>query len=219
MKFLIECVPICQIDVPARQQNLGDLEGLMASLREIILSEMEMILPKPIVVTRNRSRFWLNKDLDRYYARKYLGWAATPAIVLEVEDLYEELAKIAERLSHRELTTLECADLIIQQQQLLDALPPWARPGTGPRPGRGKKPRKKISDHASSAGLKKKPTRRAIQKPVNRSTNEHRAGGSDRSSFANLALRISRALRIPIPQLIERFLGIQNTRQSSLEPF
>jgi hypothetical protein len=166
MKILIECVPICQIDVPARQQNLGDLEGLMASLRAMILSEieMEMTLPEPIIVTRNRSRFWLVRGWDPYYARRCLGLAETPAIVLEVEDLREELAKIDERLRHRELTTLECADQIIQRQQLLDALPPWARYGCGPGPSDGKKARKTISAPASSAGLKKKHGLRANPK-------------------------------------------------------
>jgi hypothetical protein len=178
MKILIECVPIRQIDVPPRQQNLGDLEGLMASIRAVILSELEMILSETettpsetIIVTRYGTRFWLIRGWDLYHARRCLGLAETPAIVLEVEDLLGELAKIDERLRHRELTALECAELVIQRQQLVDALPPGARPGKGPRPGDGKKPRKKISAHASSAGLKKKPTLRAIQKPANISTN------------------------------------------------
>jgi hypothetical protein len=48
MKFLIECIPLGLIDVPVRQQYVGDLDGLMASMRAIIPSEMEMILSECI---------------------------------------------------------------------------------------------------------------------------------------------------------------------------
>jgi hypothetical protein len=164
MKILIECIPLSKIDVPAGQQNLGDIEGVMASMREMIFLEMEMTLSETIIVTRNGSRFWLVKGWPQYCARRCLGWAETPAIVLEVEDLYEELAKIDHSLRRREQTTLEYADQIIQRQQLLDALPPGARYGNGARPAHGKKARKKISAPASSAGLKTKRSLRSIPK-------------------------------------------------------
>jgi hypothetical protein len=164
MKILIECIPLWKIDVPARQQSLGDLEGLMASMRDMILSEMEMIFSETIIVTRDVSRFWLVKGSSPYYARKCLGLAETPAIVLEVEDLREELAKIDERLRHRELTALEWAEHVIQRQQIFDALPPGASYGNGPGPGHGKKARKKISAPACTAGLKTKRSLRAIPK-------------------------------------------------------
>src|SRR5215475_2797243 len=101
MKIVIECIPLSKIDVPARQQNLADLKGIMVSIRAVILSELEMILSETettpsetIIVTRYGTRFWLIRGWDLYHARRCLGLAETPAIVLDVEDLLEELAKI-----------------------------------------------------------------------------------------------------------------------------
>jgi hypothetical protein len=88
--------------------------------------------------------------------------AETLAIVLEVEDLLGEIVTIDERLRHRELTTLEWAEHVIQRQQLVDALPPEVLYGNGPESDQWEKAGKNMSTPASRAGSKKNPSGRAI---------------------------------------------------------
>jgi hypothetical protein len=150
-------IPVEMIDVPYSQLDLGALDEPMASTRIGRTSEM-------VIVIWDKSRYWLFIGYDQYNLCKRLGCSEILACVLEVEDLYEELAKIDERLRRRELSTLECAEHIIRRKQIVDALPPGARYGNGPGPGHGEKARRKIPAPACMAGLKTKYRLRSIPK-------------------------------------------------------
>jgi hypothetical protein len=157
MKMLFQRISIWKIDDSAGRQLLGDLNDPWYSPREVIRSEI-------IFVTRNKARYWLFQGWRPYIACIHLGLEECPVIVLEVEDLREELAQIDQILRDLKLPALECAEQVIRRQQILDALPPWARPGNGPGRGRGKRARKEISAPASSAGLGKTHSLPAIPK-------------------------------------------------------
>jgi ParB family transcriptional regulator, chromosome partitioning protein len=134
MEMRIEQIHIGEIDIPAAQRALGDLDGLVSSIQELGLLH-------PPWVIRVGSRYWVIVGRLRTMAGKRLGWSEIPAFIFERDDLHAELATIDENLIRQELTMLERADQQLRRKEIHETLHPETRHSHGPRRGHQEKER------------------------------------------------------------------------------
>ena len=112
-------VPIRRIDVADGRAPIGDVDQLVASIREVGR------LLQPIVVNKlGRGRYQLVAGMTRLAAARQLGWKTVPATVVELDADAAELAELDENLARAELSAAQRARLTWRRQQAYERLYP-----------------------------------------------------------------------------------------------
>jgi ParB family chromosome partitioning protein len=115
----LQNIRVDSIKVGKRMRPLGDIDALIASIREVGLLT-------PIVVTRGRR---LISGLHRLAAFKALGRRTIPAIVLAVSRDEAQLREIDENLARKDLSLLERAEHLRCRKGIYERLHPETRKG------------------------------------------------------------------------------------------
>jgi len=117
--------PVAKIEVPdGRLRELGDYEGLAASIAEVGLQH-------PIIITESGR---LVTGWHRLEAIKSLGWETIPAFVVEDDDLLNRLREIDENLRRIDLTVYEQSKHAAERERVLEALGQRRSSGRLPNP-------------------------------------------------------------------------------------
>jgi len=204
----IQYIPMEKIEVPPRRRGLRNLTALVASIQRLRLLQ-------PIVVAPMGPRYRVLDGGRRYHACQRLGWSKIPAIILSVEDQLAELIAIDVNLMREELTPSEQGEQRRRRRELSTSIYRQNTHRNSPRQVHRKDKQQEFSPPATKTPSKEKRTPRTIQQPVLIDIGDQRAGGGGRGSFTSLALRISGALRVPIPQLLIRTQSSKTYRAES----
>lgn len=153
-------IEIASVVVSPGRRALRDVRQLAESVREIGLLN-------PITVTPDRR---LVAGYHRLEACRSLGWAAIPAVVVQLDALHAELAEIDENLVRNELTVLERSEQLARRKQVYEALHPAARHGAqgGGRGGKGTRARTEndVVSFSVDTASKTNTSARSVQRDV-----------------------------------------------------
>jgi SAM-dependent methyltransferase len=112
-------IRVDSIRVGTRMRPVGDIESLVASIRDVGLMQ-------PITVMLDRT---LISGLHRLEAFKVIGRKHIPAVILDVSEQEAQLREIDENLVRNNLSVLERADHLYRRKQLYEELYPGTRQG------------------------------------------------------------------------------------------
>jgi ParB family chromosome partitioning protein len=115
----VQNIRIDSVRVGRRMRSLGDVNALIASIRELGLLN-------PITVTRDRL---LVSGLHRLAAFKVLGRCTIPAVVLTLGRDEAQLCEIDENLARNDLNLLERAEHLCLRKEIYERLHPETRRG------------------------------------------------------------------------------------------
>ncbi|MFH1013595.1 MAG: ParB N-terminal domain-containing protein [Thermoplasmatota archaeon] len=108
---------INDIKIPEGRRNIGDIDSLVESIREIGLLN-------PICINNDNM---LIAGARRLEACKVLGWREIECNVLSMDDMKLDLVEIDENLIRLELTVLERAEQLKMRKEIYDMLYPESK--------------------------------------------------------------------------------------------
>lgn len=112
-------IAIASIQVGERKRDLGDIQPLVQSIKELGLLNPITILPDHTLVA----------GFHRLAACKQLGWSEIPANVVELDALSAELAEIDENLIRNELHWFDRDKQLKRRKEIYEAIHPETRHG------------------------------------------------------------------------------------------
>jgi ParB family chromosome partitioning protein len=150
-------IEISKIKVPDGRRPIGDLDGLIESIKQVGLLHAITVTPDLELVA----------GLHRMRACKALGWKEIPAKVQNFEGIDRQLAELHENLERNSLTVLERCEQLARLKKTFERLHPETKRGNTKE--RAKVKRKNCVSHPTFSvfvGEKLRMSKRSIEQEV-----------------------------------------------------